>query len=506
VKLIDSERTRSLQAASHIKSSITVALESFIAAVVSEWMSRLNSDSHAERGLRRIRRANLTGVFSIVFRSVMLLSSFFYIPATIHYLGPQRYGLWVAMTSVITLLAFADCGLGFSLMNDVAHSLGRDMGEAVRRSISSTFFVLAAIGVTGCVIFAVAYLFIPWQTLFRTHTTSETNEASRAVAVIVFGYLLTLPFTTVQRVQSAHQEGFKTQVWEIAGVLFSLVGMFVAIHLRAGLPVLVIVFSTGPLLAILFNWLFYFFFNHPAELPSLQCFDRRLAVKIANEGGYFFILQIAGVVIFSTDGFIVLHYFGQTEFAKYSLLAKLFQVAPALASVWFAALWPAYSEAIARGDLNWVRRTLVRSTILSTGGCGIASAFAAICASPIIYFWAQIEVHPSTGLLLGWIVYWCVVTGSASLSAYLNASQFVRGQAILVTVQAASSIFFKLMLCRYGDISGVVWGTIAAYVLVVIPVYSVIFPRLNSKQTSMALARSGAASSGATERICDWPT
>jgi hypothetical protein len=54
--------------------------------------------------------ANLTAIVSIGFRGTMLLNSFLYVPATIHYLGPERYGLWVAMTSIITLIAFADCG------------------------------------------------------------------------------------------------------------------------------------------------------------------------------------------------------------------------------------------------------------------------------------------------------------------------------------------------------------------------------------------------------------
>jgi O-antigen/teichoic acid export membrane protein len=458
----------------------------FSAWLTSGFGERLRADDKVGRGRQRIRRANLTAFASIGFRGAMLLSSFLYTPAAIRYLGPERYGLWVAMTSIVTLLAFADCGLGFSLMNDVAHSVGRGMNDSVRRSISSTFFVLAGIGAAGCLIFAWAYPMIPWASAFRTRTFIESTEASRAVAVIVYGFLVTLPFTTVQRVQSAYQEGFKTQAWEIGGVALSLAGLLCAIRLHAGLPVLAIVFTLGPLLAMLVNWIVYFVVARPAQLPALRLVDAGLVRRIAREGGYFLILQVAGIAVFSIDSFIVLHYYGQAAFAKYSLVAKLFQVLPALVGVWFAALWPAYAEAIARGDHDWVRRTLLRSMLFATGACAAASCGVAILARPVIHIWTGTEVNPSPGLLAGWVVYWVFVTGTSSIAMYLNGSGFIKGQAVLVTLHAGLSVLLKIVLCKYWDISGAVWGTNLAYAIVIIPAYCVIVPRLMRRQNMIA--------------------
>src|SRR4051812_32940172 len=65
------------------------------------------SEAEVERGQKRVWRINLTAAASIGFRAALWLSGFIYVPLTIHYLGPERYGLWVAMTSVMALLAFA---------------------------------------------------------------------------------------------------------------------------------------------------------------------------------------------------------------------------------------------------------------------------------------------------------------------------------------------------------------------------------------------------------------
>jgi O-antigen/teichoic acid export membrane protein len=439
-----------------------------------------------DRGRERIRRIHLTAVVTIGFRGAMLLSSLLYIPATVYYLGPARYGLWVAMTSVITLLSFADCGLGFSLMNDVAHSIGHGSDGAVRRAISSTFFLLAGIGILGCLLFAFAYPFIPWQQAYRTTTPMETAEAARATAIIIVGFLLTLPFTTVQRVQSAHQEGYKTQIWEIGGVIFSVLGLLLAIRVHAGLPALVIAFSFGPLMAMVLNWIVYFGFRRRPYFPRLRDFDLRLVRRISVEGWYFLVMQIATIAAFSVDNLIVLHYYGQTAFGKYVLVLKVFQVAQALGASWLAALWPAYAEAIARGDGFWVRRTLMRSTAVSALGAAAVSIPMAILAGWAVRIWTGTEVNPTPWLLTGLVLYTIIVIAMSAVSAYLNGTKYIKGQAAIVTIHAGVSVLFKVLLCKYAGISGAVWGSNLAYLLVMIPAYCVIVPRL-----TRTLRRSG---------------
>jgi O-antigen/teichoic acid export membrane protein len=449
------------------------------------------SGSEIERGEQRVRRINLTALTSLGFRGALLLSGFIYVPLAVHYLGPERYGLWVAMTSVMTLLAFADCGIGYGLMNHVAYATGHGEKGSIQKSISSTFFVLFAIALFGCLLFAAAYPLIPWQSLFRTRTHLDAVEAARAVAVMVVSFLITLPFTTVQRVQAACQEGFETQLWEIAGVAFSLFGLLSAIRMHAGLPVLAIVFSLGPLIALVLNWVVYFFFRRPAQVPVLRLVDFQLARQIVHEGGYFFILQITAVMVFSLDSFIVLHYFGLAELGKYSLVAKLFQVMPALAGVWFAPLWPAYAESIARGDHEWVQRTLFRSTLFASLGSALVSSAVALLSKPMIHLWTGTDVNPSIWLLAGFVLYSIIVVGTGAVAAYLNGRNFIRGQAVLVFVTAALSVGLKILLSNYGNISGAIWGTNLAFLLVVIPAYIVVVPRLLREHQTLSTAQTG---------------
>src|SRR6516225_8522455 len=69
------------------------------------------------RSMERYRRAALTAVASGAAKGMAVLTALITVPLTVGYLGMERYGLWMTISSVIAMLAFADLGLGNGLMN-----------------------------------------------------------------------------------------------------------------------------------------------------------------------------------------------------------------------------------------------------------------------------------------------------------------------------------------------------------------------------------------------------
>ena len=63
----------------------------------------------------------LRGIFSgLVGRGIAVLVSFVSVPLTVRYLGAERYGAWVSISTTMTWIALADLGLSNSLTNAVA--------------------------------------------------------------------------------------------------------------------------------------------------------------------------------------------------------------------------------------------------------------------------------------------------------------------------------------------------------------------------------------------------
>ena len=55
--------------------------------------------------------------------------------------------------------------------------------------------------------------------------------------------------------------------------------------------------------------------------------------------------------------FIILRYYGGTEVTAYSISFKLFSAVNMVWSILTTPLWAAFTEAIAKRDTAWIRRT-----------------------------------------------------------------------------------------------------------------------------------------------------
>ena len=81
-----------------------------------------------------------------------------------------------------------------------------------------------------------------------------------------------------------------------------------------------------------------------------------------------------------------------------------------------APLWPAYGEAIARGDVEWVRRTLRRSVTIAVSLSALVSAALVMLGPWLIHAWVGTAVLPSLLLLVGLAAWKTVEAGGSALA------------------------------------------------------------------------------------------
>jgi hypothetical protein len=73
---------------------------------------------HADRGRERYRRAGITASTSFLSKALTIIISFASVPLTVHYLGAERYGVWLVISSLLTWMSLTDFGLaGNGLVN-----------------------------------------------------------------------------------------------------------------------------------------------------------------------------------------------------------------------------------------------------------------------------------------------------------------------------------------------------------------------------------------------------
>lgn len=420
------------------------------------------------RSMERYRRAALTSAATVIGRGVGMLATLVSVPLTIGYLGAERYGIWMTVTTVIALLGFSDLGLGNGLLNAISASHGRDDRYSARRAVSSAFFMLTGVALLLASAFAICYPSIPWDRVFNVSHEVGREEAGPAMAVFFGCFLVGLPLSVVNRIQTGYQQGFVSAAWQAVGSLLTLSLLLAAIWMRGSLPVLVLALAGAPVLATAINAGALFGRAMPWLLPTWSMADWQSAIQLSRAGFMFLILQICISLFSSVDNLIVAQVLGPAAVADLAVPSRLFAVAGGLAMFALLPLWPAYGEALARGDTAWAKRTVIRSTIFATTVTLLVATPLVLFGKPIVRAWVGQEVHPSFSLLLALGCWTVLAAMGTSMSMFLNAANVIALQVICAVAVGIASLLLKPQMGTVYGCAGIVWVTNISFTLFVI--------------------------------------
>lgn len=415
------------------------------------------------RAKERQRRIALTALVSGLAKIVSVSTALISVPLTLRYLGAERYGLWMTMSSLVAMLGFADLGVGNGLLTSVASANGRNDRIAIKAYVSSAYCVLSLIAVVAIATFSVGYPFVDWRRIFNLQTEIARREAAPALAALICCFALAIPIGIAQKVQMGLQRGFLASLWQCAASLLALAGVLVVIHWRAPLPLLVLALVGAPLLIGVMNGLTFFVFLAPDIAPSLRSVSIPAIRSIAGIGTLFLILQIVGALAYASDNIVIARILGAAAVAGYAVPVQMFNLIGTVIVMALAPLWPAYGEAIARGDTRWVKSTLKRSLFLSVGVASTGAAILVVAGPWLIDRWVNHAVAPSIQLLVGLGVWKVVEAAGNSLAVFLNGARVVRLQIVMASLTAVSAIVLKIVLVRDMGPAGAVWASIAAF-------------------------------------------
>ena len=431
------------------------------------------------RARDRQRRAALSAAMSMIAKLTSVATQLITVPITLHYLGPERYGMWLIMSSLVTMLSFADFGIGNGILNTVAAAYGRDDKAAMRVAISSGFVALGTVTVAILLALALSYRHVGWYGFFNVRSPLARAEAGPAIAAFVLCFAFSVPATIVQRVQLGMQRGFMTSVWLCIGSVLTLPTILVATWFHAGLPMLVAVFVGAPLIANLTNSFLFFGWLEPQLRPSFGLATRGQIGEAVRYGSYFVLIQLGNSVTAGCVPIIVAHVVGPQFVAQYTVPERLLALVVMLASMYVQPLWPAYREALVRGDGAWVIRTYRRTLV--TVLCAAAFALAAIgLAMPmLLHLWVGSAVRPSTLLIAGLCLYKTIESTMWVNAILLNGLNVLVLQAVMALLTAGGFILFGVLVCKLWGVATVPWsGAIVLGLVTLLPGMVVIQRRL----------------------------
>lgn len=410
----------------------------------------------------------MTAVAAAGAKGITVLTTLVSVPLTLGYLGEERYGLWMTISSVFAILAFADLGLGNGLVNAISEADGKDDRQLARQCVSSALLMLSGVAALLCVAFAIAYPYISWERFLNVSSARAIAEAGPAMTAFVACFLISMPVGVVARVQMGYQEGFANSLWSAAGNFMGLAAVLVAIYLRASLAWLVLAMAGTPVIANLANAVVLFGYRRPWLLPRVKAASLAIAAKLLRLGLLFFILQIAVAMAYASDNLVISQVLGSAAVTQYSVPARLFSIPLVVIGMVLGPLWPAYGEAFARGDVLWAKKMLVRSLAASAVLATLAAVPLVVFGSWLLHVWAGKEIHASWLLLAGLGIWSVLNSVGNALAMALNGANVIRFQVITASLMAILALGLKIGLARALGVPGVIWATVIAYSVVVV--------------------------------------
>lgn len=421
-----------------------------------------NAADPTERRNVGIARGALT---ALGVRGMGLVISLITLPLMVGYLGAERYGALMTIYSLLAWVAIADLGLGSELNTTLAVAFGREDLVAAREAVASAFWMLGAISLVVLLAGGIGWLVIDWASVFNVTTPEAVAEVGPAMGVALTFFCLGFPFSVVDRVLVSFQRGATANAWAMAGSALSLVAILVATRTREGLVALVVATSGVGLIVkvAMAGWLFIS--HRPALRPGWSAASRDTAARLLRRGGVFFVVQIASLVLYSTDNIIIARLLGAGQVTPYSIAWSLLGLTQLLTNAAFPYLWAAYGEAVARGDGAWARRMLRRSIVVGTGVTALLLLPLTVFGEPIIRAWVGPEAVPSPALLWWMAAWYLMLTPAQAVAAFLNAAGKVGVQAWAGIVAAIANVALSAWLARSHGPAGVIAATVVSYLV-----------------------------------------
>ena len=296
--------------------------------------------------------------FLFIFNGFNFLFNLLLVRLTLDYLGKTEYGVWLTLSSILTWFNYLDFGLGNGLRNKLAEAFAKDDLHAAKIYVSTTYAIFSSIILLIIVAFILIFRFINWIEIFKAPVYLESKLNTLVLISVIFflaQFVLRLLTFIINADQKTALNGFFSFSINLLTVLLVYILLKTAspsiLLLGAGstfIPVVVFIIAT------------FIFFNKKYKTisPSFKSIKLSNLKDLLGLGTQFFIIQIAALIIFTTDNLIITQLFGPGDVTVYNIAFKYFNYIPIVFFMILTPMWSAYTEAYVKDDFVWIKNAI----------------------------------------------------------------------------------------------------------------------------------------------------
>jgi len=176
-----------------------------------------------------LAKKNIIG--SLFIKGGSIAVSVVMVPLTIDYINPTRYGIWLALSSIVGWFSFFNVGMTQGLRNKFAEARTKGDLESARMYISTTYAVLTIVFTSVWLIFLIVNPFLDWVKILNT--SSDMRMEVSMLAIIVFTYFcFQFVLKIINTLVTADQHPAKASLIDLLGQIISLLAIVFLVETR----------------------------------------------------------------------------------------------------------------------------------------------------------------------------------------------------------------------------------------------------------------------------------
>ena len=403
-------------------------------------------------------------IASALMKIVSLVCSLIIVPISIDYLTPEKYGIWIAMTSILFWISFFDIGLGNGMRNYMAEAYAKGDKQSAKSYFSTATIITTAIALSICAISVLLIYNLDLSAIFNTTEVSKESLADVLMVAIIFSLMLFV-VKNIGMAYIAMQRYAINDLIIFIGMIVTVCAIYIMSKTTEGsLLKIVIVYTAIPVVFFLLAAI-PLFKSHPELMPSLKSVNINDARKVVSKGMGFFLIQITScLVIFGSSNIFISHYCGPEQVTIYNVAYKLFNILVTGYTILIAPLWSAYTDASVKQDYAWIKKTFHRSLyfwILSLLGGMLLLAISNWFFSK----WVGDSIEVPFAVSCSMLLFVCFFNLNNCATYLINGLNKIKIQ--IITSITATALYLIIVLC-FGFKLGIIGITLTmalAYVL-----------------------------------------
>lgn len=320
---------------------------------------------------------------SFALKGISIVTSFLLVPLTIGYVSEELYGVWLTLASILTWLSFMDIGFSQGLKNKLTEAIASDDWEKGKALVSTTYGMMFFIMVPVCLLLELAIPFVNWSSLLNVNPVYSDEIINAMYVCIAFGCLQMIVNVLVSVVAAFQKVALSNSFMVIGNVIALLLILILKSIVPPSLVVLACTLAAMPILVTVIASIILYSSSFKKVAPSISCFNKAHIKELFDLGYKFFIINIQVLVLYQSTNILISNVSTPIEVTTYNIAYRLLNVAMMIYTIMTTPLWPAYTEANAKGDYGWmisIRKKMQKILVLSIIGC-----FVLTILSPFIY-------------------------------------------------------------------------------------------------------------------------